>query len=38
MEAHSYPFAGAANVRVRLGVVPATGGDVRWLSLGDVTW
>jgi len=35
MEAHRYPFAGKANARVRLGVVPARGGDVRWLSLSD---
>jgi dipeptidyl-peptidase-4 len=35
MEAHRYPFAGQANARVRLGVVPARGGAVRWLSLGD---
>lgn len=35
MEAHRYPFTGKANARVRLGVVLARGGDVRWLSLGD---
>jgi dipeptidyl-peptidase 4 len=35
IEAHRYPFAGKANARVRLGAVPSTGGDVRWLSLGD---
>ena len=35
LEAHRYPFAGKANVRVRLGVVPAAGGEVRWLPLGD---
>lgn len=35
VEAHRYPFAGQANVRVRLGVVHRDGGPVRWLSLGD---
>jgi dipeptidyl-peptidase-4 len=34
-EQHRYPFAGSANARVRLGVVPANGGEVRWLPLGD---
>ncbi|MBL4849750.1 MAG: S9 family peptidase [Planctomycetes bacterium] len=34
-EDHRYPFAGAANPRVRLGVVARTGGDVRWLDLGE---
>jgi dipeptidyl-peptidase-4 len=29
-----YPAAGAANVRVRLGLVSAGGGDVRWIDLG----
>ena len=32
-EEHRYPFAGAANAVVRLGVVPAAGGEVRWLDL-----
>eukprot|EP00898_Chlorokybus_atmophyticus_P001977 jgi/Chlat1/2780/Chrsp187S02948 len=32
-EDHHYPFAGHSNVRVRLGVVPATGGDVVWMNL-----
>ena len=35
LEAHRYPFAGKANVRVRLGVVGADGGDITWLLLGD---
>lgn len=35
VEAHRYPFAGEANARVRLGVVPVAGGNVRWLALGD---
>lgn len=33
-EEHRYPFAGAGNVVVRLGVVPATGGSPVWLDLG----
>jgi dipeptidyl-peptidase-4 len=32
-EEHRYPFVGGANARVRLGVVPVAGGDVRWLEL-----
>lgn len=35
LEAHRYPFAGKANVRVRLGVVGADGGETRWLPLSD---
>ncbi|HEX8204219.1 MAG TPA: DPP IV N-terminal domain-containing protein [Isosphaeraceae bacterium] len=35
VETHRYPFAGAANARVRLGVVAATGGDTRWLTLAE---
>jgi dipeptidyl-peptidase-4 len=35
IEAHRYPFAGKANVRWRLGVVPAQGGAVRWLPVTD---
>ena len=34
-EDHRYPFAGQANARVRLGVVPVTGGDVVWMPLGE---
>ena len=34
-EHHRYPFAGAANARVRLGVVAADGGDPIWMNLGD---
>ena len=34
-EEHRYPFAGAENARVRLGVVPATGGPVTWMELGS---
>ncbi len=33
VEEHHYPFAGEANVRVKLGVVPVSGG-VSWLDLG----
>jgi dipeptidyl-peptidase-4 len=29
-----YPAAGAANVQVKLGIVPTTGGDARWVDLG----
>jgi dipeptidyl-peptidase-4 len=32
-EEHAYPFAGAKNARVRLGVVPATGGEPVWMEL-----
>jgi dipeptidyl-peptidase-4 len=34
-EDHRYPFAGAANANVRLGVVGAAGGDLVWCDLGD---
>lgn len=34
VEQHRYPFAGGPNAAVRLGVVPTTGGPVRWLGLG----
>jgi dipeptidyl-peptidase-4 len=33
-EDHRYPFAGAANARVRLGVVSIEGGEPIWLDLG----
>lgn len=32
-EEHAYPFAGATNVKVRLGVVPVIGGAVTWMDL-----
>jgi dipeptidyl-peptidase 4 len=32
-EDHAYPFAGAANVKVRLGVVLSNGGGVTWMDL-----
>jgi dipeptidyl-peptidase-4 len=35
IEEHRYPFAGAANARVKLGVVRARGGEARWLDLGE---
>ncbi len=34
METMRYPKAGGLNPVVRLGVVPASGGDTRWLDLG----
>lgn len=33
-ESHRYPFAGAENVKVRLGVVPVGGGSTVWMDLG----
>jgi dipeptidyl-peptidase-4 len=33
-EDHRYPFAGSANARVRLGVVPVEGGEPVWMDLG----
>lgn len=33
-EDHRYPFAGAANAHVRLGIVPREGGRVVWAELG----
>ncbi|KAK9665285.1 hypothetical protein RND81_14G102500 [Saponaria officinalis] len=32
-EDHAYPFAGASNVKVRLGVVSIAGGPVTWMDL-----
>ncbi|PRQ07646.1 S9 family peptidase [Enhygromyxa salina] len=37
-EDHGYPFAGADNARVRLGVVASKGGAVRWLPLDQADW
>jgi dipeptidyl-peptidase-4 len=34
-EDHHYPFAGADNARVRLGVIPRIGGDPIWMPLED---
>lgn len=34
VETHHYPFAGGPNAKVRLGLVRASGGDIRWLDLG----
>jgi len=34
IEEHRYPFAGAANARVKLGIVRIDGGDPVWLDLG----
>ncbi len=36
-ETHRYPFAGGRDAAVRLGVVPAGGGNVTWLPLEGVT-
>ena len=30
-----YPYAGAANVKIRLGVVPVAGGAANWVDLGQ---
>lgn len=35
-EAHRYPFPGRANAKVRLGVVSAEGGPVKWLAITDL--
>ncbi|KAL0382439.1 UNVERIFIED_CONTAM: Dipeptidyl aminopeptidase 4 [Sesamum calycinum] len=32
-EDHAYPFAGSSNVKVRLGVISASGGPVSWMDL-----
>jgi dipeptidyl-peptidase-4 len=38
-EEHRYPFVGAANAKVKLGVVRVDGKlDVRWLDLGDAEY
>lgn len=37
-EDHRYPFAGAENAKVRLGVVSASGGATRWMDLGDAEY
>lgn len=34
-EDHRYPFAGQANARVRLGVIPVSGGEAIWMQLGE---
>ncbi len=33
-EIHRYPFTGAANAKVSLGVVPMDGGAVQWIDIG----
>ncbi|MHC5542991.1 S9 family peptidase, partial [Singulisphaera rosea] len=35
VETHRYPFAGAANAKVRLGVVDVSGGETRWIDFED---
>ena len=32
-----YPYTGTPNVTLKLGVVPASGGEKRWLDLGETT-
>ncbi|KAK3129793.1 hypothetical protein QOZ80_6BG0484800 [Eleusine coracana subsp. coracana] len=32
-EDHAYPFAGEANAKVRLGVVPSHGGEITWMDI-----
>ena len=34
-EPERYPTAGEPNADVRVGIVPATGGEVRWMNLGE---
>ena len=36
VETHRYPFPGAANAKVRLGVVTLETGETRWLDLPDL--
>jgi dipeptidyl-peptidase 4 len=35
VEHHRYPFAGAENPKVRLGVIAAAGGAINWIKLAD---
>ncbi|HEY2158887.1 MAG TPA: S9 family peptidase [Isosphaeraceae bacterium] len=35
VETHRYPFPGAKNALVRLGVVPVEGGETRWLDFDE---
>jgi len=37
-EDHHYPFPGAPNAKVRLGVIPVTGGRTTWMDLGDAEY
>jgi dipeptidyl-peptidase-4 len=37
-EDHRYPFAGTRNAKVRLGVVPARGGAMRFVDLSQPDW
>ncbi len=34
-EDHRYPFSGAANAKLELGIVQAAGGPTRWLDIGN---
>jgi dipeptidyl-peptidase 4 len=36
-EPERYPQSGTPNARVRLGVVPAEGGETKWMDLGDTS-
>jgi dipeptidyl-peptidase-4 len=35
VETHRYPFAGQKNPEVRLGLIPATGGETKWLDFDE---
>ena len=35
IEQHRYPFAGAANAYVELGVIDVASGEIQWMKLGD---
>lgn len=35
LEPERYPKAGDPNAEVRVGIVPATGGETRWMNFGD---
>jgi dipeptidyl-peptidase-4 len=35
LEPERYPKAGEPNAEVRLGIIPAEGGETRWMDLGD---
>ena len=37
-EDHRYPFAGAANAKVRLAVIPREGGEPVWMDLGGAEY
>ncbi len=35
VETHRYPFPGAANAKIRLGIVGSEGGETRWVNLSE---